>query len=129
MYLIDSDCLIYFLKGDKEVVESISDLNQDKLFTSVICVGEVMEGLLGAKHTAKRSSFEKMLTTIEVVDIDLKVVKKFSELRSKLRSMGKLIDNFDLLIASSCLVYDMVLVTGDTNHFKRIPGLKIYKFT
>jgi len=38
---------------------------------------------------------------------------------------GKMIDDFDILIAATAIVNDCVLVTNNTEHFIRIDGLTI----
>lgn len=48
-----------------------------------------------------------------------------SELYSKLRNNGELIDDIDLLIAGIAIENEMILITNNENHFGRIPGLKI----
>ena len=62
-----------------------------------------------------------------VYNIDLKIIVKFAEIRRKLRKNGNLIDNFDILIAATCLTNDLVLITNNLKHFERIEGLKIFK--
>lgn len=126
MYLLDSDYIINFLHGEKHAVEMMSHFQQQSLFTSVICVGEIMEGLYFGKHKKKISQFEGFLKNITIIEIDRKIVEQFARIRVRLRKKGKLIDNLDLLIASSCLAYDLILVTNNIRHFQRIPKLKIH---
>lgn len=125
MYLIDSDVLIHFLKGEPTAVKTITKLQKHPLYVSIISVGEILEGLLETKNKRKLVSFKELLKTLTVVNIDFKVIEKFASVRKLLRKKGMLIDNFDLLIASTCLAYDLSLVTKNTGHFKRIPDLKM----
>jgi tRNA(fMet)-specific endonuclease VapC len=48
-----------------------------------------------------------------------------SEIYSKLRNNGELIDDIDLLIAGIAIENEMTLVTNNESHFRRIQGLKI----
>lgn len=125
MYLIDSDVLINFLKGETVAVDTIKRLQNHPLYISIISVGEILEGLLETKNKKKLSSFRELLKTLTVVNIDFVVIEKFASMRKLLRKKGMLIDNFDLLIASTCLTHDLSLVTGNISHFKRISGLKM----
>lgn len=127
MYLLDSDYLIYLLKGKKEVIEIIKNLKGSKIYTSIICVGEVLEGLYYSRNKKFIEVFEDFLKSLIILDINRQVIEKFALIRGKLRKKGKLIDNFDLLIAATCLVHNLILITGNTPHFSRIPALKIYK--
>lgn len=126
MYLVDSDVLINFLKGEEQAVRAIKELQSELLYISIISVGEILEGLLETKNKKKLVQFNDLLKTVVVINVDLPIIKKFASMRKSLREKGLLIDNFDLLIASSCLVHDLVIVTGNVSHFKRIAGLKMY---
>ena len=125
MYLVDSDVLINFLKGEQDAVDTIKRLQVQSLYISIISVGEILEGLLETKNKKKLNSFKELLKSLTVVNIDFVVIEKFASVRKFLRKKGLLIDNLDLLIASTCLAYDLSLVTRNTNHFKRIPDLKM----
>lgn len=127
MYLLDSDYLINFLKGKDDDVLVIESLLTQGLCTSVICVGEVLEGLQGGGHAKRSRQFEIFIQNLNVFDIDQRIIRRFSTLRWTLRKKGKLIDNFDLLIASTCLAHNLTLLTHNTSHFSRIPKLSIFK--
>ena len=123
MYLIDSDILINFLKAKSNAVEILGKLKPEERGTSIICVGEILEGLT----EKQKKYFAKLVNLTTVYNIDLKVIVKFAEIRGKLRKNGNLIDNFDLLIAATCLVNNLTLITNNLKHFERIEGLKILR--
>lgn len=129
MFLLDSDYLINFLNGQQKAIGVVSNLRELSLYTytSIICVAEVLEGIYGLKSEEKSLQFEAFLETIGVLGIDLAVARQFALSRGKLRRQGKLIDNLDLFIAATCLAKDLILVTENIDHFRRIPRLKIYK--
>lgn len=121
MYLIDSDFLIGYIKNKKEVTEILDDIGGSLWSTSVVCVAEVLEGV--SKHNA--IEIKKMLKDMVIYDVDWEVAEVFAKLRKKMRKQGNLIDNMDLFIASTCLVHDLTLITGNKKHFSRVKGLKI----
>ena len=123
MYLIDSDVLINFLKGKEESIEILKKLKSHERGTSVVCIGEIFEGL----NEKQKNEFSKIIDLIEVYNIDLRIVVKFAEIRKELRKSDNLIDNFDLLIAATCLTNDLTLITNNLKHFERIKGLKILR--
>lgn len=53
------------------------------------------------------------------------ICKLFGRERGRLRKKGELIGDFDLLIASTCLYHDLILLTNNIRHFERIENLKI----
>jgi len=127
MYLVDSDILINFLKGKSQEVKIFKSLQNEFFYINVISVGEILEGLLGTSNKKKLSSFKELLKTFTILNVDLPIMEKFAGLRKLLRKKGELIDNFDLLIASSCLTHNLTLLTNNLSHFKRISSLKIYQ--
>jgi len=53
------------------------------------------------------------------------VARQFSGTKALLRAQGNLIEDFDLLLAATAIVYDLILVTNNTAHFDRVPRLKL----
>jgi len=49
----------------------------------------------------------------------------FAKNKSLLKKNGIIIDDFDLLIASFAIHHKLMVVTNNTEHFKRIPSLQI----
>ena len=49
----------------------------------------------------------------------------FGKLKAQLQKSGKVIDDMDLLIASTAISRNMILVTHNTKHFIEIPNLAI----
>jgi len=62
---------------------------------------------------------------LEIIPISQELVEIFGLLKSKLEKKRKPIDDFDLILASTALSHNMVLVTNNEKHFKRINGLKL----
>ena len=69
----------------------------------------------------------KQLLTFEVnhIPFDADCAEQFGQLRVDLRRRGLTVDNMDLLIASTALVYDLSLVTHNTTDFQNIPDLRL----
>ena len=125
MYLIDSDVIINFLKGEHQAVKTITKIQKQQMYVSIITVGEIFEGLLETNKN-KLTIFNEMLKTLTIINIDRPIIEIFAKTRRFLRKTGLLIDNFDLLIASTALAHDLTLITNNFSHFKRIPKIKIY---
>ncbi len=125
-YLIDTNIIIYSLKGDSVVHEYFLKNENIPKAISVITYGEL---LFGAK---KSKNYEKNLAIVyrikelfPIIDIDKAIIETFSELKVNLQKIGSPIDDFDLLIASTALTMNSTLVTNNEKHFNRIKGLKI----
>lgn len=124
--LLDSDQIIWYLKGKGEVVKKLQDLGRENLAVSTISVAEVAEGIFGEKdETARLLALEMFLSSIKVLEVTRRVAYKFAWLRANLRKKGRLLENFDLLLAATCLALDLRFVTGNRRHFRGVPGLKL----
>lgn len=94
------------------------------------CISEitVAELLYGAECSGKVEEIKKMVIdfcdNLEVVPIADCLVE-FARQKASLRQKGTLIDDFDLLIASSAIANNYVLVTDNLKHFNRVTGLTL----
>lgn len=125
-YLIDTNIIIYSIKGDSIVHDHFLKNENIPKSISVITYGEL---LFGAK---KSKNYEKNLAIVyrikelfPIIDIDKAIIETFSELKANLHKLDSSIDDFDLLIASTALTMNATLVTNNEKHFNRIKGLKI----
>ena len=125
-YLLDTDWIIHWLKGNQVVVGRVKELEEDGLAISMISIAEIYEGIFGSKNPKKHEEdFKEFLTGVSVLEIGEDICKKFGELRNGLRKKGELIGDFDLLIASSALVSNLTLLTDNVKHYEKVKGLKI----
>ena len=63
--------------------------------------------------------------TIEVLDFDASAAAHFGKLGAALARRGVPIGPLDTMIAAHAQALGRVLVTNDTRHFSRVPGLAL----
>ncbi|NAS89006.1 VapC toxin family PIN domain ribonuclease [ANME-1 cluster archaeon AG-394-G21] len=126
-YLVDTDWIIHALHGKEKEVTKLLELKKDGLAISVISLAELYEGVYrSADPISNETVLKDFLSGVMVLEINEEISKKFGELRAKLRTQGKLIGDFDLLIASTGLCYNLTLLTYNKNEFERVENLKIF---
>ncbi len=88
--------------------------------------------IYGAK---KSKNIEKNLATTHrvselfpIINISPAIMETFGEIKASLGKKGQIIDDMDLLIASTALTHNLILVTNNEKHFRRIEGLEIEKW-
>ena len=125
--LIDTDILSYYFKGDSMVVENFKKYltEYDIIEISLITYYEITSGLLHKNAHKQLEIFKDFVTHNLVIALTEESCRISSELYTKLRINGELIDDIDLLIAGVAIENEMTLVTNNESHFGRIPGLKI----
>lgn len=125
--LIDTDTLSYFFRNQPEVVAMLDKYLEEHGFVnlSVITYYEVLNGLYFKDAKNKLTSFEEFVALNEVLPLTDEIAKKAAEIYASLRKKGVIVGHNDIMIASTAIVNDMVLITNNTKHFKDIEGLEI----
>ena len=60
-----------------------------------------------------------------MINLDFPICRIFGAERSRLRAMGTLIPDMDLLIGATALRHGLTLLSNNRRHFGRLPGLNI----
>ena len=125
-YILDSDILIYFLKGQKDIVEKIISLPNESLYTTIINYTELLYGIYNSdKITQNKEKILSFLDNFKILQFDKNSSEIFAKLKAKLKKQGNIIADMDLLIASIAISNKAILFTNNLKHFKRIKELDI----
>lgn len=111
---VDTNILLYFLKGDPDVIEMISDKNLVISFITELELLSFPKRSLDSEDTIKQ-----LLNNCTIVDINSEIKELTIELRKK--SKLKLPDS---IIAASAFYSDLPLLTAD-KQFGTIKDLNI----
>lgn len=126
MFLIDTDILIYSLKGDQQVNEAFSQRAKHPKAISVISYGELLYGANKSDQPEKNLAQARYLAELfPIISVTPHLVETFASLKNQLESQGNRLDDFDLIIGATALSLNHILVTNNERHFSRIPGLKL----
>ena len=49
----------------------------------------------------------------------------FADIKASLSASGTVVDDFDLLIGCTALTLNYAVVSNNTKHFEKVPGLKV----
>lgn len=130
-YLIDTDWVIDHLKGEERVVKQLEELASEGIGISVISLAEIYEGVYYSRNPAKSQQLleEFLAPDLEVLNVDKEICKVFGKERGRLRQRKKIISDFDLLIASTCLYYGLTLLSNNRRHYEMVEGLKIFSLS
>ena len=124
MYLLDTDTVIYSLKGHAAVQANLRVHLNDPL---KICTVTLMELYYGAHKsrevTGNLAKIKTLETSLDILPVGTECVEVFGLIKANLEKVGSPLDDFDLIIASCAIAHNLILVTNNTKHFKRIAGL------
>lgn len=131
MIILDTSILIDLLKGEKKVTSYIQNLKETHFAISIITLAELELGfhfLSSKKQSETKKKLSKLIQdkTIQVIPVDAKVTVWYGKIQSLLKSKGKILSQFDGLIAATALTYSYTLLTTDTD-FLRVTQLNIMR--
>ncbi len=126
MYLLDTDTVIYSLKGQPDVVRNLALHADDPLGVSVITLMELYYGAFRSRQVAGNLAKVRALEkAVRVWDLQADAAEVFGALKAQLESDGARLDDFDLGIAACALVHNLTLVSHNSAHFARVRGLRL----
>ena len=99
----------------------LKTIGPTRLCLSAVALAEFAEGFSDIDHEILRLVRE----THEVLPIDESTALVYAEITRELRRQGRLIGANDLWIAATALANNVPIVSGDTKHFLRVPGLDV----
>ncbi|WKZ25458.1 MAG: type II toxin-antitoxin system VapC family toxin [bacterium] len=125
-YLIDTNIFVDLLRDNLDI-QNFSVKGDLATCSITLC-----ELYYGAEKTSKPSSSIEGIESLtkdlnlRILDFDENTSKIFAKIKIELEKIGQRLEDFDLMIAATAIQNDMVLVTNNLKHFKRIKGLKIW---
>ncbi len=126
MYLLDTDIIIYSLKAHKMVRRNLQRHLHDPIKISAVTLMELYYGAYKSKQVANNLAKIKTIeSALEIIPVNREMVEIFGVLKSDLEKVGKPLDDFDLILASTAMSHNLTLITNNEKHFGRIHGLKM----
>jgi tRNA(fMet)-specific endonuclease VapC len=68
---------------------------------------------------------DAFLEPLQVLPLDEAAARRYGIVAASLEKVGTPIGQFDTLIAAQALSHKLTLVSNNTRHFSRVPGLKL----
>ena len=125
-YLIDTDIIIFALRGDKTVLAKFEENKNIPISISMITYAELV---FGAKRSQnERTNMLKVNRIREIYpveELNIGIMELFADIKANMYSKAMRIEDLDLFIAATAIYNDLTLVTNNTKHFKNIPLLEL----
>ena len=126
MFLLDTDTIIYVLKGNPVVEKNLRRYYHDPIKLCIITLMELYYGAYKSHRVVSNLAKIKTLeNTFEILPLGQEMVEIFGQQKSRLEKMGTPLDDFDLILGCCALSHNLILVTNNTKHFKKMEGLKV----
>lgn len=112
-----------------ELKNKFEKADPDNCFISEITLAELKFGVANSEKKEKnQKALDNFLTGVKIVPIFHSLDLYASE-KSRLRKSGTAVDDFDILIGVTAITHNLVMVTNNINHFKRLKGISLEDWT
>lgn len=125
-YLLDTDVIIDHLRKKKPIQEQTLDNGA----ISIITLGELIYGAYKSAHPDKSLITLKndlQFLELEVINVNEIILAEFGRVKADLEDKGERLDDFDILIGATAKNRNLILVTRNIKHFRRIEGLRLWE--
>lgn len=127
-YLLDT-CVLSELvrpRPDAGVIAWLEDAGEDRLFLSVLTLGELEKGVARLSPSARRTRIERWVRKDlrarfegRWIDVDQAVAERWGAITGASEARGEPLPVIDALIAATALVHDLEVVTRNTADLER----------
>jgi predicted nucleic acid-binding protein len=125
-HLLDTSILSQPIKDKPlaNVLDRWSDLGDEVVCTSAICLAEILQGLRDRESSKYWRRYRDLVENqYQVLPFDAAVADTFSSMAVDLRRQGRPKPTLDLMIAATVACHGLVLATLNARDFTGIPGL------
>lgn len=124
-YLADTNAVSEFSKKqpNQKVVDWFAAQAEESLFLSVITIGEIEKGIAKIIDPIGKAKYEIYLENLvlrfdrRILPVSLKIGRRWGTLFGTLQKSGRVLPNWDSLIAATALEHDLTIITRNTDDF------------
>jgi predicted nucleic acid-binding protein len=116
----------------RSVIQWLEDADDDRLYLSVITLGEVSKGIATLPESRRRSQLQKWLTETlrpwfqgRILPVDESIAERWGLIAGERKLSGRPLKVEDGLIAATALEHDLTVVTRNIKDFKSL-GVDIF---
>lgn len=129
-YMLDTNIAIYVIKRRPLELLETFNTHAGQMCISTITLAELMHGVeKSAMPERNLRNVEDFVSRLEVLHYDEPAATHYGEIRAYLESQGTPIGVNDLHIAGHARSRAMVLVSNNTEEFRRVEGLRLADWT
>ena len=123
-YMLDTDTVSFALRGQGQVGARLLEHRPSQLCISSITLAELRFGVEAQRSQRLHRLVSTFVESVEVVPFDQGAADRFALVATALARRGTPIGTFDTLMAAHALSLGVTFVTNNTQHFRRVAGLR-----
>lgn len=111
------------LRGQGPVAARLLEHQPSEACISAITLAELNLGAEAKRSQKIRRAIRSFVKDVAIVPFDEASAERFAAVAAALSTRGQPIGFYDTLVAAQALVQGVTIVTNNTRHFSRVPGL------
>lgn len=128
-FLLDTNICIYFIKGQFDLHRKITAVGEENCLLSEVTIAELKYGIENSIQKEKnRKNIEAFIAKFNILPI-FPVLDIYAKEKARLKTKGRMLDDFDLLIGTTAIFNNLTLVTKNVSDFDRLDGIVIEDWT
>lgn len=126
-HLLDSNvCIAHMRQKSRAVIARFAAHLPTDLAVCSVVVAELWYGIgRSARPAAEAAKVATFLRPYLSLPFDDAAAARYVDARLALEAAGTRLDDADLMIAAVALAHNLTLVTHNTQHLNRVPGLRV----
>lgn len=126
MYLLDTCAIADLVKSHPNTLHKMHHTASGTLYIATITLSEIEFGLVKNPRSALKTMpvITELFLKTEMIDFGYREAIVAGHIRHDLKTSGLMIGKYDIIIAATALVHDLIVVTSNVDEFSRIKGLK-----
>ncbi|MCZ6653639.1 MAG: PIN domain-containing protein [Planctomycetota bacterium] len=130
MVCLDTSFLVDFLRGRKDAVEFLTDLQESSEAITVAApsVFELVEAAEIARSEKEKAVIHELVSSLAVLPLDSETAWAAGRLSAELIFAGEPIGQMDTLIGAIAHHHGEPIVSKNIKHFERIPELRVQEY-
>ena len=127
MYLLDTNIISYWMRGNKRVIDRIKKHPPSNLALSTVTLAEILYGIEKSpmKKKERRLKIEQISSLLGMYSFDEAAAGEYAVIRAQLKREGRVISERDTQIASIAMANKLTVVTHNVKEFGWIGKLKV----
>jgi len=124
---MDSSAIIDLFRNDSFLVKILEDMDEEIVLNQMsfyeLMIGLDFDNLI---HKKEENFYDELFEDYKNLSLDKNSSKKASKISFELKKDGKIIGDFDCIIAGIYLTNGVnKIITRNVKHFERIKGMKV----
>jgi len=124
-FMLDADTVSYAIRGQGRVGAELLRHRPSELCLSSITLAEMQFGAEAKRSQKLKRAIGSFIKDVQVLPFDEAAAARFAVVAAALARQGTPIGSFDTLMAAHALSIGLTVITNNTKHFSRLPGLKL----